>query len=778
MITRSLENKHLKQACVSRLSLTSTGPSFALFRAEATLAAPTRISSADSAMLDQANLPRTGTPVTGTLRIDAISDSVFRIRYAEADTVPVNQTPMLTEGAARSVPVKVTEENGTVLLTTKSLRLNVRLADARMEIRDAENRRLCGIGGPESNNFKVWDSYNTGLGRSAPSGNPLAFECFDLAPDEAVYGLGEKFLKLNKVGQTIDHDLTDALGVVTPRSYKCVPLHLSTRGYGVFFNHSSRMTYWVGSRCATRVQVALEDDFLDYFVITGSLREMLARYQDLTGHGVVPPDWTFGYWQSKISYKAADETVEIVQKLREHEVPCDVVHLDTHWFKADWYCDLEFDRERFPDPAGWFKKMTELGIKISLWQLPYIPEGSTLYDELKAVNGFVKNEDGSIYDSHICFTPGFKGIVGVVDYTNPAAVRVHQDHFRRLFKLGAKVIKADFGEEAPAEGVYHDGTPGRQMHNLYPLLYNKALFDVTKEGTGDGVIWARSAWAGSQRYPLHWGGDNSPHFDNLIPQIEAGLSFGLSGFSFWSQDIGGFLGDTGGDLLVRWMQIGMFCSHSRIHGYGERELYKFDQKTFTICRDFIRLRYRLLPYILGSAESCVEQSLPLMRALVLDFQNDPTVWNIGDQFLFGESLMVCPIFTADGRRRIYFPVQPNGEGNSGVWTDWWTGKTYAGGRWLDWASPIETMPLFLREGAIVPLGPVMNYVGEKPLDEVEVIVAPHMMDGESEALIRVDKTSHTIRLRTRNGKPEVEVPGDLPIRWKAREANGTTAAVH
>ena len=777
MITRSLETKRLMQACVSRLSLTSTGPSFALFSAEGTLTAPTRISSADSAMMLQANLPQTGTPVTGTLRVDAVSDSVFRIRYAEAEAVPANQTPMLTNGARKSVPVKVEQSEGVVTLATKSLRLTVRLAEARLEIHDAKNRLLCGIGGPESNNFKMWDSCNTGIGRSAPLGIPLAFECFDLAPDEAVYGLGEKFIKLNKVGQTIDQDLTDALGVLSPRSYKCVPLHLSTRGYGVFFNHSSRMTYWVGSRCATRVQVALEDDFLDYFVMTGSIREMLARYQDLTGHGVMPPDWTFGYWQSKISYKAADETLDIVHKMREHEVPCDVVHLDTHWFKADWYCDLEFDPERFPDPADWFRKMADLGIKISLWQLPYIPEGSRLFRELKAVDGFVKNQDGSIFDCHICFTPGFKGIVGVVDYTNPAAVRVHQEHFRRLFKLGAKVIKADFGEEAPAEGVYHDGTPGRQMHNLYPLLYNKALFDVTKECTGDGVIWARSAWAGSQRYPLHWGGDNSPSFDNLVPQIEGGLSFGLSGFSFWSQDIGGFLGNTGGDLLVRWMQIGMFCSHSRIHGCGDRELYKFDKKTFTICREFIRLRYRLMPYILGCAHRCVAESLPLMRALVIDFQHDPTVWNIGDQFMFGDSLMVCPPYTADGRRRIYFPALRHGEGNSGVWTDWWTGKTFAGGRWMEWESPLETMPLFLREGAIVPMGPVMNYVGEKPLDEVELIVTPHALKGDSEALIRVNDRSLVIRLRTRNAKPKVEVPKDLAIRWKAREPNGNPVAI-
>jgi alpha-D-xyloside xylohydrolase len=438
---------------------------------------------------------------------------------------------------------------------------------------------------------------------------------------------------------------------------------------------------------------------------------------------------------------------------------------------------LEFDRERFPDPGAWFKQMAELGIKISLWQLPYIPEGSALFNELKAVDGFVKNKDGTIYDCHICFTPGFKGVVGVVDYTNPAAVRVHQEHFRRLFELGAKVIKADFGEEAPAEGVYHDGTPGHRMHNLYPLLYNKALFEVTKECTGDGVIWARSAWAGSQRYPLHWGGDNSPNFDNLIPQLEGGLSFGLSGFSFWSQDIGGFLGETGGDLLVRWMQVGMFCSHSRIHGFGNRELYKFDEKTFRLCREFIRLRYRLMPYILGSAQRCVEQSLPLMRALVIEFQDDPTVWNIGDQYMFGDFLMVCPVFTADGRRRIYFPVLRDASGHEGMWTDWWTGNAYKGGRWMDWEAPIETMPLFLRDGAIVPMGPLMNFIGEKPLTEIEIVVTPHAADGKSSACVQANGKSLNVTLETLNGEMSVGIPADTNIRWESHTPAGKSVTV-
>ncbi len=224
-----------------------------------------------------------------------------------------------------------------------------------------------------------------------------------------------------------------------------------------------------------------------------------------------------------------------------------------------------------------------------------------------------------------------------------------------------KVIKTDFGEAAPLDGVYYDGTPGSHMHNLYPLLYNKAVFEVTREETGAGVVWARSAWAGSQRYPLHWGGDSSPNYANMLPQLEGGLSFGLSGFQFWSQDIGGFHGAIEEKLLIRWMQIGLFNSHSRIHGFGDRELYKFGPETQRICGDYLRLRYRLLPYIYGSARQCVESSLPMTRPLVVEYQHDPTVWNMSDEYLFGDSLLVAPIFSEAPLRQVYLP--------EGMWTD-------------------------------------------------------------------------------------------------------------
>jgi alpha-D-xyloside xylohydrolase len=399
-----------------------------------------------------------------------------------------------------------------------------------------------------------------------------------------------------------------------------------------------------------------------------------------------------------------------------------VIHLDTHWFREDWRCDLEFDPERFPDPAGFTKQMGELGVKLCLWQLPYMPEGSALFDELLAAGGFVRTREGALYDVGICYTPGFSGRVGCIDFTHPAARPSTSRTCAGCSSWACAAIKVDFGEQAPLDGVYHDGTPGHRMHNLYPLLYGQAVAEVTEAVTGESILWARSAWAGSQRHPLHWGGDSSANWHNLAPQIRGGLSLGLSGFPFWSMDVGGFFGETGGPLLVRWLQAGAFLSHVRIHGTGDRELYAQDPETLRICRHYLQLRYRLLPYLWAAARDCVARALPMARALVLAYPDDPTTRLVGDQWLLGESLLVAPVLSESGRRRVYLPA--------GRWTDWWTGARTHGPRWIDVEADLDTLPLWLADGALVPLGPVLDHVDQRPLEELTLRLTPFEGDGE------------------------------------------------
>jgi alpha-D-xyloside xylohydrolase len=698
-------------------------------------------------------LPRVG--VTGRLRIDVVADDVFRIRYAEGEAVPENVTPMCIGAPPPPTRMEIQEGDGRVALRTPRARLDVALAPLQLRVHDeGAGHRLTEIGGPEKNHFNVWDSYNTGICRTRDD-RPLAVECFSLRPGEGVFGFGEKFLTLDTVGQTVDLNMVEAMGTTTPRSYKNIPFFWTTGGWGAFLHHSARITCWVGSRAAADLQLAVEDDFLDYYLFVGSPKEILARYTDLTGRSAMPPRWSFGFWQSKISYRSAEEALEVVRKNREHAIPTDVLHLDTHWFREDWRCDLEFDPARFPDPSAFTKEMGELGAKVSLWQLPYIPEGSTLFDELLAVDGFVKTTDGGLYDVGLCYTPGFAGRVGCIDFTNPEAVRVYQSHLRRLFDLGVRAIKVDFGEQAPLDGVYHDGTPGHRMHNLYPLLYNRAVAEVTERTTGESIIWARSAWAGSQRYPLHWGGDSSANWHNLGPQIAGGLSLGLSGFPFWSMDIGGFVGEASGPLLVRWMQAGVFFSHPRIHGSGDRELWKRDPETLRICRDYVQLHYRLLPYLWATARDSIERALPVSRALVLEFPDDPTTRRIGDQWLVGDALLVAPILDETGRRRVYLP--------QGGWTDWWSGERTEGPRWISVEADLATLPLWLRDGAAIPLGPEMDHVDQRPLDALTLRIAPFREEGWRELRIPTTDADLVVRYAYAEGRHRVDAPPDLEI---------------
>ncbi|MCL2088898.1 MAG: DUF4968 domain-containing protein [Oscillospiraceae bacterium] len=751
MITRQIERREILRGSVSRAELREVLPYGVTLSAygHGDLQKRREISSADPNMFELAKA--VGSDLNGIVRIDVLSDSVIRLRYSQAKECPENITPMIAGSFDPPADYSCQDDDGFINITTSGMEIKIQLDPYRVEIYDRQKRLICGIGGPEKNNFGCWDSVNTGICRDLETGGPIAAESFDLRYDEHIYGLGEKFIKLDKTGQTIDLNMKDALGTLSPRSYKNIPFFVSDKGYGVYFNHSSLMTYWVGSMSACDIQVAANDDFLDYYIFTGSIKKILADYTQLTGKGSLPPLWSFGYWQSKISYSSAEETLEIARKMRENKVPFDVLHLDTHWFERDWFCNLEFCKERFPDIESYFAEMTKLGVKISLWQLPYIPQGSKLFDDIKNAGGFVKNKEGGIYNLGLCFTPGFKGIVGVVDFTNPAGSKVYLDAIKRLLRLGARAIKTDFGEAAPADGVYYDGTPGQQMHNLYPLLYNKAVFEATCEvhGREQGMVWARSAWAGGQRYPVHWGGDNSPNYHNMIPQFAGGLSLGMSGFQFWSQDIGGFQGQTSGRLLIRWMQAAMFMSHSRIHGNGDRELYKFDKETFEICREFICLRYRLLPYIYASAVNCVKDSLPMMMPLVIEYQDDPNTAAIDSQWLFGQSLLVAPICDDGSSRSLYLP--------GGMWTDWWSGERIQGGRWITVHADIDSIPLYIREGAIIPMGPEMQYAGEKETDSLTVKISLFEQNGKSYLEVPIDNKSVKIEYICENGKHDINI---------------------
>jgi alpha-D-xyloside xylohydrolase len=710
--------------------------------------------------------PDPATAIGGLLRIDVIGERAIRVRHVMGDRLRDGAQDIIV-GELDRPATEITRDAGRAAeLRTARMQLTVSLDPFEMRLVDTARRCSVRIGGPDRNYFRVGDSIGTGIGLDTADRRRVATETFSIPVGGTVHGFGESFIGFDKLGQTLDLEVHDAMGVHTPRMYKPVPFFVTTGGYGLFVNTTAATTAWIGSRAADVVQLAIDDDVLDYVVFVGSVREVVADYTALTGRAPMPPDWTFGWWQSRASYVSADETLGVVRDMRAAGFPVDVIHLDTAWFATDWLCDLEFAPERFPDPEAYCAALRDLGVHLSLWHMPYLVTGTRLHDRLAGVDGFVKDATGRPYDIQIHFVQGYSGPVHAIDWTNPAAVEVMRSEYARLFTTGASVMKVDFGEELPADAVYADGTPGHRMHNRYPLLYQRAVHEATAAATGDPVTWVRSAWAGAQRYPIHWGGDAPPDWSMMAADLHGGLSLGLSGFTFWSSDIGGTGELPDDELLVRWLQLGALLSHARVHGDGIREPHRWSAGVAELARRWIELRYRLLPYILGSARAAAAEGLPFARPLLLDFQDDPTTWTIGDEFLCGESLLVAPILEPGGRRRVYLPPIR--------WYDWLTGEPVDGGSWFDVEHGLATMPMYLCEGAIVPMGPWMAYVGERPADPLTVSVAPLTHEGETtfetnvagaelHLLYRFEGDIHELRVEGAPGEVAVDALGDVSI---------------
>ena len=422
---------------------------------------------------------------------------------------------------------------------------------------------------------------------------------------------------------------------------------------------------------------------MDLFVFLGAPKDVLNEYTNLTGKASMPPLWSFGLWMSRITYSKEDEVRAVAAKLRENHVPADVIHLDTGWFETDWRCDYKFSTTRFKDPTKMMADLKQQGFHISLWQLPYFVPQNSLFPEIVAKGLAVKDGKGNLpYED------------AVLDFTNPATVSWYQQKIASLLKMGAGAIKVDFGEAAPLTGIYANGRTGFYEHNLYPLRYNQAVADITRQVTGENIIWARSAWAGSQRYPLHWGGDSGNTDSSMAATLRGGLSFGLSGFTFWSHDIGGFTQKPPEELYRRWVPFGMLTSHSRCHGAPPREPWEYSAQFLEEFRRADELKYRLMPYIYAQAKDSSERGLPMLRALFIEYPDDPGTWTVEDEYLFGSDLLVAPLMESGATGRdVYLP--------KGQWIDFQTGKVYAGG-WQKIEAGQIPVVLLAREGAIVP----------------------------------------------------------------------------
>ncbi|QEE50866.1 alpha-xylosidase [Flavobacterium alkalisoli] len=505
---------------------------------------------------------------------------------------------------------------------------------------------------------------------------------FSLEPDEKIFGCGESFTQFNKRGQKVVLWTDDANGVQNETMYKPIPFYMSSRGYGVFMHTSTPITVDFGKYFDGANKMMIGDDVADLFIFIGEPKDILDEYTDLTGKASMPPLWSFGFWMSRITYFSEKEGRQIAKDLRKNKIPSDVIHFDTGWFDVDWRNNYEFASERFDDPAKMMSDMKKDGFNVCLWQLPYFTPRNTLFNEIVDNGLAVKDRKGNLpYED------------AVLDFSNPETVKWYQAKLKHLMDQGVAVFKVDFGEAAPAEGIYHSGRTGFYEHNLYPLRYNKAVAELTQREKGYTLIWARSTWAGSQRYPLHWGGDAATTNGAMSATLRGGLSLGLCGFSFWSHDVGGFVTKSPEDLYKRWTPFGMLTSHVRSHGEPPTEPWLYSEDFLNSFRKADNMRYELMPYIYAQAKESSEKGLPMMRALFVEYPQDAGSWLIDNEYLFGSDMLVAPLFEEVTERDVYLPP--------GQWIDYQTKKIYEGG-WHRIAAGELPIIVLVKNGTAIP----------------------------------------------------------------------------
>ena len=528
-----------------------------------------------------------------------------------------------------------------------------------------------------------------------PAGQLHVSEQLDLGVGEKIYGLGERFTNFIKNGQTVDIWNEDG-GTGTEQAYKNIPFYLSNRKYGLFVDNPGKVSFEVGSEKVSRVQFSVPGEEMSYSVVGGeNLKAILNTYTDLTGKAPLVPDWSYGLWLSTSFTTDYDEktVLEFVDGMAERNIPLSVFHFDCRWMKELEWCNFDWDKSKFPDPEGLLKKLHDRGLKICVWINSYIGQKSPLFEE-GAKNGyFIKNEDGSVWQ-----WDKWQAGMAIVDFTNPEATKWYQGYLKKLVAMGVDCFKTDFGERIPTEGVkYYDGSDPELMHNYYTYLYNKAVYDVLVEtkGADEAILFARSATVGGQQFPVHWGGDCSSNYPSMAESLRAGLSFGMSGFGYWSHDIAGFEDQASPDLYKRWTQFGLLSSHSRYHGSTAYKVpWLYGDEAVDVAREFTELKLQLKPYLLKMAQETHETGVPMMRAMVLEFPDDPTCEDIDTQYMLGDDLLVAPVFREDGVARFYVPDDGTGQ----AWTNIITDTAYEPGKWYTEQYDYHTLPVLARPG--------------------------------------------------------------------------------
>ena len=509
---------------------------------------------------------------------------------------------------------------------------------------------------------------------------------------ECIYGLGEHFGPFVKNGQSMELWNEDG-GTSSDVAYKNVPFYISNRAYGVFINHCERVSLEIGTERVERAAFSVPGESMDFFVMLGNdMKDVLVKYTDITGKPGHVPDWSLGLWLSTSFLTNYDEetVTGIVDKMHELDIPLSVFHFDCCWMKCFHWCDFIWDKETFPDPRGMLRRLHDKGVKICVWINPYIAQASELFQTGMENGYFICRKNGDVWQAD-----KWQAGMAVVDLTNPEAKRWYQGELEALLELGVDCFKTDFGERIPVRDVvFYDGSSPEKMHNYYSYLYNETVYDVLKrkKGENEAVLFARSGTAGGQKFPVHWGGDCFASYEAMAESLRGGLSLTMSGYGYWSHDIGGFEDTSTADVYKRWVAFGLLSTHSRLHGSSSyRVPWLYGEEAVQVLRHFTKVKQELQPYLVGQARKCHETGVPVMRAMVLEFPEDLNCRYLDRQYMLGDRYLVAPVFNPDSRAEYYLPA--------GRWKNYFTGETVSleNGKWFTETVDYFTIPLYERK---------------------------------------------------------------------------------
>lgn len=674
-----------------------------------------------------------------TMAITAPAEDVLKIKL-QNHIGNYKKTPEFSVFEDETLQPLIEKDNDKFIITSGKLSLEMNCGSPQLQFL-AEGKKLTYV--PEKATAMMHHK----------EGNNYLVTGLNLNVGELVYGLGERFTPFVKNGQTVDMWNEDG-GTASEISYKNIPFYMTSKGYGVFVNHPGKVSFEVGSEKVETVQFSVEDEELEYYLIYGpEPKEIIRKYTALTGRSPLPPKWSFGLWLTTSFTTNYDEATvnSFIDGMEERGIPLHVFHFDCFWMKGFEWCNFQWDKEMFPDPEGMLKRLHERGLKVCVWINPYIAQKSPLFKEAMDAGYLLMKENGRVWQWDL-----WQAGMGLVDFTNPAAWSWFQEKLKALLDMGVDCFKTDFGERIPVDVDYFDHSDPVKMHNYYTYLYNSCVFELLQREKGDeAIVFARSATVGGQKFPVHWGGDSTSQFVSMAESLRGGLSLLDSGFAFWSHDIGGFEDHGSSNLYKRWVAFGMLSSHSRLHGSGfYRVPWNYDEEACEVLKYFTKLKCRLMPYLYQTAIQAHETGIPVMRPMHMEFPQDKNCSYLDCQYMLGNSLLVAPVFSEEGEAQYYLP--------NGTWTHLLTGKTVEGGRWYTEQYDYFSLPLFVKEGSIIPMGSCDT----KPDYDYADGIVYHIYDVKAEASIEltngVGDLEASVSAKAENGALQISLKGKKP----------------